>query len=129
MPEYFQALIKQYCGAVGADQADRYARAVVQAWYHSLPLDNRQQLILALPEYLRPKQQLFFHRRSNNPKGEQFNLVATRVSADLQKTDSVETEQILKGFFKSIKIISEPSQKFNYSQLLDTRLQELFIGA
>ena len=127
MPEYFQALIKQYCGAVGQQQAERYANAVVQAWYHSLASGDRKQLAEALPEYLRPKNQLFFGRRFSEPEGVQLELVQQRLGAELQKTDIAEVEQVLRGFFRSLKIISEPSQKFVYSQLLDTKLKQLFI--
>lgn len=129
MPEYFQALIKQYCGAVGNEQAERYARAVISAWYHSLNSSERQQLAEALPEYLRPKSQLFFHKRVSEPKGVQIQLVQQRLSAELQKTDKTEVDQVLKGFFRSLKIISEPSQKFAYSELLDKNLKQLFIEA
>lgn len=129
MPEYFQALIKQYCGAVGNEQAERYARAVASAWYHSLSSPARVQLVEALPGYLRPKTQLFFHKRASEPVGEQFELIRQRLSAELQKTDDTEVNQVLKGFFRSLKVISEPSQKFAYSKLLDKDLKQLFIEA
>ncbi len=129
MPEYFQALIKQYCGAIGNEQAERYARAVIGAWYHSLNASGRQQLAEALPEYLRPKSQLFFHKRVSEPQGIQIELIRQRLSAELQKTDQAEVNQVLKGFFHSLKIISEPAQKFAYSELLDKNLKQLFIEA
>lgn len=129
MPEYFQALIKQYCGAVGSEQAERYARAVISAWYHSLSSVARQQLVVALPDYLQPKTQLFFHKRVSEPEGVQNELIRQRLSAELQKTDSSEVNQVLKGFFRSLKVISEPSQKFAYSELLDRDLKQLFIEA
>jgi hypothetical protein len=129
MPEYFQALIKQYCGAVGNEQAERYARAVIGAWYHSLSSTDRQQLVESLPEYLRPKSQLFFHKRVSEPEGVQMELIRERLSAELQKTDQVEVNQVLTGFFRSLKVISEPAQKFHYSELLDRDLKQLFIEA
>ena len=129
MPDYFLALNKQYGIALNDAQAELQANAVVQSWYLSLPALKQQKLCSNLPEYLLPSRKLFFNQRLDFSKETQSDLVFTRLNYQLQKTDPKEIETILKGVFKSLKIILNHQQKFELSRLLDKKLLAIFVDA
>lgn len=129
MPDYFLALNKQYGIALNESQAELQTRAVVQSWYLSLPALKQQKLCSNLPEYLLPNRKLFFNQRLDFSNRSQSELIFTRLNYQLQKTDPKEIEAILRGFFKSLKIILDPQQKFELSRLLDKKLLKIFIDA
>lgn len=129
MPDYFLALNKQYGIALNDAQAELQAKAVVQSWYLSLPALKQQKLCSNLPEYLLPNRKLFFNQRLDFSKETQSDLVFTRLNYQLQKTDPKEIETILKGVFKSLKIILNHQQKFELSRLLDNKLLAIFVDA
>jgi hypothetical protein len=129
MPDYFIALVSQYCGAMNEEQAKRYAKSVVDAWYFTLPKDKQDLLINLLPEYLKPKKQVFLFSRKQNVQIDQSKVFISRVMLDLSKSSTDEAEYITSGIMKSIKVISSPEKKFALSKLFDDKLLELYIKA
>ena len=129
MPDYFISLVMQYTSAVNSDQAERYARSVVNSWYLSLDSLKQKKLKSALPDYLKPKARLFFAKRINNPSMKQYYPVINRMMHDLSLNDEVEATDVYSGVMKSLKIISSHQAKFAYSQLLDSKLSRLYIEA
>lgn len=129
MPDYFIALVTQYSGAINHEQATRYAKSVIDAWYFTLPKDEQDTLIRLLPEYLKPKKQLFLFSRKQNTPINQADIFINRIKIDLSKTSSDEAEYVAKGIMKSIKVISSPEKKFAYSKLFDDKLLELYISS
>lgn len=127
MPDYFIALVTQYSGAINQEQATRYAKSVIDAWYFTLPKDEQDTLIRLLPEYLKPKKQLFLFSRKQSTPINQADIFINRIKIDLSKTSSDEAEYVAKGIMKSIKVISSPEKKFAYSKLFDDKLLELYI--
>jgi hypothetical protein len=129
MPDYFIALVTQYCGAMNEDQAARYAKSVVDAWYFTLPKEKQDALIKLLPDYLRPKKQLFLFSRKQNNSIDQSKIFISRLMIDLSKSSPDEAEYIASGIMKSLKVISSPEKKFALSKLFDDKLLELYIQA
>lgn len=128
MPDYFISLIMQYAGALNSDQAERYSKSVVSAWYFSIDQKSQRQLALLLPEYLRPARRVFFSFAKAKPAANQDQLFVSRVQLDLSKTSPEESEQVIRGVMKSLKVISSQHQKFAYSRLLTgQKLQKIFI--
>lgn len=130
MPDYFIALLTQYSGALNQEQAERFARSIVDAWYFSSDEESRKKLMKLLPEYLRPKKNLFFSSVRFKSKISQDEIFFTRLMIDLSKTDQDEVVQIIKGVMKSLKVVSSQSNKFAYSNLFTSKkLQKIFIEA
>lgn len=130
MPDYFVALVSQYSGALNQDQAERYARSIISAWYFSSDEPTRKKLISLLPEYLRPKKNLFFNSVRHKSKISQDDIFFTRLMIDLSKTDQDEITHIIKGVLKSLKVVSSQSTRFAYHGLFTSKkLQQLFIEA
>lgn len=131
MPDYFLALNKQYGLATNDSQAQMHAKSVVQAWYLTLPTSKQKQLTSVLPEYLVPKQRLLFHRASANYNStiNQSEVMIARIFTELQKTDEAEVLTVIKGLFKSLKVVLDHQQKFELSKLLDKRMLAIFIKA
>lgn len=130
MPDYFIALISQYSGALNQEQAERFARSIIDAWYFSSDEDSRKKLQKLLPEYLKPKKNLFFNSIRQRNKVSQDDIFFTRLMIDLSKTDQDEVVQIIKGVMKSLKVVSSQSSKFAYSNLFSSKkLQKIFIEA
>ena len=128
MPDYFVALITQYCGALNQDQAERFARAIIDAWYFSSDEDAKKKIVKLWPEYLQPKKNIFFNKIKYANKINQDEIFFTRLMIDLSKTDQDEIIQIIRGVMKSLKIVSSQSSKFAYSNLFTSkRLQKIFI--
>lgn len=126
IPDYFLALNKQYGLALNDAQATVHAKAVTEAWYLSLSYDKQARLASLLPQYLEPTKTLFFNRMKPAVRVNQYELVVDRLSLQLQKTDKLETEKIIRGYFKALKVILSNEQKFRLHSLLDIRLQSLF---
>ena len=129
MPDYFLALNKQYGLAISDQQAQHHVRAVIKAWYLTLPTNKQLNLESSLPSYLVPKKQLFYHRLVNSEGINQSSVMIARLLIELQKTDEIEVVNVLSGVFKSLKIILDHHEKFELSKLLDKRLQALFVNA
>lgn len=130
MPDYFIALLTQYSGALNQEQAERFARSIVDAWYFSSDEESRKKLMKLLPDYLRPKKNLFFSIVRFKSKISQDEIFFTRLMIDLSKTDQDEIVQIIKGVMKSLKVVSSQSNKFAYSNLFTSKkLQKIFIEA
>jgi hypothetical protein len=130
MPDYFIALISQYSGALNQEQAERFARSIIDAWYFSSDEDSRKKLQKLLPDYLKPKKNLFFNSIRQRSKISQDDIFFTRLMIDLSKTDQDEVVQIIKGVMKSLKVVSSQSSKFAYSNLFSSKkLQKIFIEA
>lgn len=129
MPDYFLALNKQYGLAINDQQAEAHASAVAKAWYLTLPMQKRNIFMLNIPEYLRPKQQMFFNHAKETNSIDQSKVVFARLTQELQKTDDTEVAMILGGFFKSLKVVLDHRQKFELSRLLDKKLLAIFVEA
>ena len=128
MPDYFLALNKQYGLAINDQQAETHAQAVIKAWYLTLPVEKRELLLSNIPEYLRPKQQLFFNRIKEVGRIDQHSVMFERLTMELQKTDTAEVSAVIGGLVKSLKIVLDHHQKFELSRLLDKKLLEIFVG-
>ncbi len=132
MPDYFTALVSQYTGALNTAQSERYAKAVIDAWYFSLPINHQKVLLKLLPDYLRPKHNLFFARlrqksyKSNTLQSEVFY---TRLVSELSRASIDEVVPIASGVLKSLKILSSHQKKFEYSKLFSNKLVKLYIDA
>lgn len=128
MPDYFVALVCQYSGAINSEQAERYARSFIAAWYFTLNKKDQDKLVSLLPDYLKPKKNNIF-AASRKPKLNlaQSNIFISRIGADLAKTGDDECLQVISALMKSLKIISSHEQKFAYSNLLDSKLHEIFV--
>ena len=84
----------------------------------------------SLPEYLKPKKNLFFNSIKQRSKASQDDIFFTRLMIDLSKTDQDEVVHIIKGVMKSLKVVSSQSSKFAYSNLFSSKkLQKIFIEA
>ncbi len=129
MPDYFTALVSQYCGAVNTAQAENYARSFIDAWYFTLPTESQTELIKILPDYLKPKKKTFGFKRKLDFNGNQSEIFLSRLTMDLGRSAEDETKYIIMGLMKSLKVISSPEQKFAYSKLLDRRLFDLYVEA
>ena len=130
MPDYFIALVSQYSGALNQEQAERYARSIVNAWYFSSDEASRKKLLNLLPEYLRPKKNLFFNSVRYKSKISQDDIFFTRLMIDLSKTDQDEVAHIIKGVMKSLKVVSSQSSRFAYHGLFTSKkLQQMFLEA
>lgn len=130
MPDYFKALVGQYCGAVNSSQAENYARSFIDAWYFTLTRAKQSELVSILPDYLRPrKQNTFNFKRQTEFRGVQSDIFISRLTMDLGRSAEDETKYIILGVMKSIKIISSPEQKFSYSKLFDKKLFDLYVRA
>ena len=129
MPDYLTALICQYSGAVNSAQAESYARSFIDAWYFTLDKEGQNKLVKLLPEYLTPKKNIFGFKRQSEFKGNQSEILISRITVDLTRSGDDESRYIIEGLMKSLKIISSPEQKFAYSKLLDARLYKLYVGA
>jgi hypothetical protein len=130
MPDYFIALVSQYSGALNQEQAERYARSIISAWYFSSDEANRKKLISLLPDYLRPKKNLFFNSVRYKSRVSQDDIFFTRLMIDLSKTDQDEVAHIIKGVMKSLKVVSSQSSRFAYHELFTSKkLQQMFLEA
>lgn len=128
MPDYFISLIMQYAGALNPEQATRYASSVINAWYFSIDQKSQRQLAELLPQYLRPTRRVFFNFTKPRVAENQDQIFVSRVQLDLSKTSPEESEQIISGVMKSIKVISSQQQKFAYSRLITgQKIQKIFI--
>lgn len=129
MPDYFIALVIQYCGAMNQEQAIRYAKSFVDAWYFTLDKRDQEKLTALLPDYLKPKKQIFLFNRKQTTNSRQSKIFIERLKLDLNKSSSDEVFYIASGVMKSLKIIASAEKKFAYSKLLDNRLLSLYIKA
>jgi len=129
MPDHFIALVSQYTGALNTAQSERYAKAVIDAWYFSLPRNGQLMLSRLLPDYLTPKRKLFYSQRSQKTAINQSQIFRARLTADLSRSNFEEVEPIARGVLKSLKILSSTQKKFAYSKLLTPRLAKLYIEA
>lgn len=128
MPDYFTSLVMQYSGALNAEQAERYAKSVINAWYFSIDQKSQKKLEILLPEYLRPSKRIFLSFTKPRVADNQDEVFIARVKVDLAKTGAEESLQVIQGVMKSLKVVSSQRQKFTYSQLLTgKKLQKVYI--
>lgn len=130
LPEYFIGLVSQYTGALNSEQAERYARSVIEAWYFSLDQEAQKKLSATLPKYLTPSRRVFQSVLKPKLNPDQDAIFSTRLMHQLLITDQYEVRQITAGVFKSLKIVSSQPDKFAYSRLISGRsLQKIYIGS
>lgn len=128
IPDYFISLVMQYSGALNSDQAERYTRSVIKAWYLSIDQNSQKKLVQLLPGYLKPQVGLFYNIIKPKVSENQEKVFVVRVQTDLAKTSQEEAIQIIKGIMKSLKVISSQQHKFAYSSLFGSKkLQNIFI--
>lgn len=130
LPEYFIGLVSQYTGALNSEQAERYARSVIEAWYFSLDQEAQKKLRETLPKYLTSSRRVFQSVLKPKLNPDQDAIFSTRLMHQLLITDQYEVRQITAGVFKSLKIVSSQTDKFAYSRLISGRsLQKIYIGS
>ena len=128
MPEYFLALVSQYTAAINPEQAQRYSKSVISAWYFSSNAETQSKLRKLLPAYLLPQNRLFHSMRKPKTNPNQDLVYNTRLLTELSVTDQKEINHITSGVFRSLKVISSQKNKFAYAELIEgSKLKSIFI--